>query len=64
MTEAKPDDLPTIFQLVLAHESNSQHLESLHELFQKQQMEIDYIKETLNVQHEILDMIIEKVQKK
>lgn len=56
MSEEK--DLPTLFQLTIALESNSNQLESLHELFQRQQIEIDLIKETLQIQHEILDMIV------
>ena len=56
MSEEK--DLPTLFQLTIALEGNSNQLESLHELFQRQQIEIDLIKETLQIQHEILDMIV------
>lgn len=59
----KEEDLPTVFQLTLAQESNSNQVEALTEIVQAQQVEINLIKETLQIQHEILDMIITRDKK-
>lgn len=54
-----PDDLPTLFQVSIAQESNANQIESLHDLFQRQQNEIDSLKETLKAQHEVLKRIVD-----
>jgi hypothetical protein len=54
----KEEDLPNIFQLTLAQESNSNQVEALTEIVQAQEIQLNLIKETLQLQHEILDMII------
>ena len=52
-----PEDIPTLYQVAIAQESNSQHLESLHDLFTKQQSQIDYLMQTLNIQGEVIDLL-------
>ena len=54
----KEEDLPTIFQLTLAQESNSNQVEALTEIVQQQQVEINLIKETLQIQHEVLELLV------
>lgn len=54
----KEEDLPNIFQLTLAQESNSNQVEALTEIVQAQEIQLNLIKETLQLQHEILNMII------
>jgi len=56
----KEEDLPTLFQLTIAQESNSKQLEALADIIKHMQTELDMIKETLHLQHEILDMIVSR----
>ncbi len=56
------DDLPSLFQLTIAQESNSNQLESLHTLFEKQQQEIDIMRETIGTQHEILVELTKRIE--
>jgi hypothetical protein len=57
-------DLPTLFQICVAQESNAQQIESLHTLFQKQQITIDHLKEIIDAQQRVLDDLISYVQSK
>ncbi len=52
------DDLPNLFQITIAQEANAKSIEALHDLFERQQQEIDYMKETIGLQHEILEKLI------
>jgi len=61
-SKIEPDDLPTLFQISIAQESNATQLESLHILFQKQQQEMDAIKETLKAQHQILKKMVDNMR--
>jgi len=54
----KEEDLPTLFQISVAQESNSKQLEAVTEIVKHMQIEINMIKETLQIQHEILDMLV------
>jgi hypothetical protein len=58
-----PDDLPTIFQIAIAQETNALSIESLHTLFTKQQIQIEELEQVLKVQHEILKDIIDEMAK-
>ena len=53
------EDLPTIFQIAIAQETNAHSIESLHTLFTKQQIQIDDMRETIRVQHEIIKDIVD-----
>ena len=52
------EDLPNLFQITIAQEANAKSIEALHDLFERQQQEIDYMKETIGLQHEILEKLI------
>tara|TARA_R110002020_G_scaffold64430_5_gene170990 strand:+ start:6371 stop:6556 length:186 start_codon:yes stop_codon:yes gene_type:complete len=57
-------DLPTLFQICVAQESNADHIESLHTLFQKHQIEIDNMKEVINAQQDVINEIVKQYLKK
>jgi hypothetical protein len=51
------NDLPTLFQIATAQESNSRQLETLGKVIEFQQGEIEKIKKILDVQQDLLDEI-------
>ena len=57
------NDLPTMFQIAIACESNRETIESLHNLFQRQQQEIDGFKQVINAQQDLLDELVRHIQK-
>ena len=57
-------DLPNMFQIAIACEDNRDTCESLHELFQRQQIEIDRLKQVINAQQVLLDEIVKHIQNK
>ena len=50
-------DLPTLFQIATAQESNGQHLEILDTIVETQQGEIEKLKRIINVQQDLLDEV-------
>ena len=50
-------DLPTLFQIASAQESNGQHLEVLDNILETQQGEIERLKRIINVQQDLLDKV-------
>ena len=50
-------DLPTLFQIANAQESNARQLEALGKVIEFQQGEIEKIKKILDVQQDLLDEI-------
>jgi len=50
-------DLPTLFQIATAQESNGQHLEILDTIVETQQGEIERLKRIINVQQDLLDEV-------
>jgi len=50
-------DLPTLFQIASAQESNAQHLEVLDTILETQQGEIEKLKRIINVQQDLLDEV-------
>ena len=50
-------DLPTLFQIATAQESNGQHLEVLDAIVETQQSEIEKLKRIINVQQDLLDEV-------
>ena len=57
-------DLPTLFQIATAQESNGQHLEVLDNILETQQGEIEKIKRIMNVQQDLLDEITHYIKTK
>ena len=57
-------DLPTLFQIATAQESNGQHLEILDTIVETQQGEIEKIKRIMNVQQDLLDEITHYIKTK
>jgi len=58
------NDLPTLFQIASAQESNAQHLEVLDNIIETQQGEIEKIKRIMNVQQDLLDEITHYIKTK
>ena len=50
-------DLPTLFQIATAQESNSRQLESMGKVIEYQQMELEKLKKLNNAQQDLLDEI-------
>ena len=50
-------DIPTLFQIATAQESNGQHLEILDTIVETQQGEIERLKRIINVQQDLLDEV-------
>ena len=50
-------DLPTLFQIATAQESNAQHLEIQDSIVETQQSEIEKLKRIINVQQDLLDEV-------
>ena len=57
-------DLPTLFQIATAQESNGQHLEILDTIVETQQGEIERLKRIINVQQDLLDEITHYIKTK
>jgi hypothetical protein len=57
-------DLPTLFQIATAQESNGQHLEILDNIVETQQGEIEKLKRIINVQQDLLDEITHYIKTK
>ena len=57
-------DLPTLFQIASAQESNGQHLEILDNIVETQQGEIEKLKRIINVQQDLLDEITHYIKTK
>tara|TARA_R100001244_G_scaffold82406_1_gene63985 strand:+ start:516 stop:704 length:189 start_codon:yes stop_codon:yes gene_type:complete len=57
-------DLPTLFQIATAQESNGQHLEVLDNILETQQGEIEKLKRIINVQQDLLDEITHYIKTK
>jgi DNA-binding ferritin-like protein len=57
-------DLPTLFQIATAQESNGQHLEMLDEIVETQQGEIEKLKRIINVQQDLLDEVTHYIKTK
>jgi len=51
------NDLPTLFQIATAQDSNARQLEALGKVIEFQQGEIEKIKKILDVQQDLLDEI-------
>ncbi len=51
------NDLPTLFQIATAQDSNARQLETLGKVIEFQQGEIEKIKKILDVQQDLLDEI-------
>ena len=58
------NDLPTLFQIASAQESNSQTLEHLGGVIEYQQQEIEQLKKLNNVQQDLLDEITHYIRTK
>ena len=59
-------DLPTLFQISVAQETNAQSIESLHTLFNKQQEQIEFLlsqlsshRQLIDVQQQIIDELVQ-----
>ena len=57
-------DLPTLFQIATAQESNSQQLEQLGQVIEFQQAEIERLKKISNAQQDLLDEITHYIKVK
>jgi len=50
-------DLPTLFQIATAQDSNAHQLEQLGSVIEYQQAEIEQLKKLYNIQQDLLDEI-------
>ena len=57
-------DLPTLFQIATAQESNSRQLESIGKVIEFQQMELEKLKKLNNAQQDLLDEITNYIHKR
>ena len=57
-------DLPTLFQIASAQESNAQTLEHLGNVIEYQQQEIEQLKKLNNAQQDLLDEITHYIRTK
>ena len=55
-------DLPTLFQIANAQESNAQHLEVIDHIVEVQQTEIEKIKKLVMAQQDLLDDIVHTIK--
>ena len=55
-------DLPTLFQIANAQESNAQHLEVIAHIVEVQQTEIEKMKKLLMAQQDLLDDIVHNLK--
>ena len=58
------NDLPTLFQIATAQDSNAKQLETLGKVIEFQQGEIEKIKKILDVQQDLLDEITHYIKAK
>ena len=58
------NDLPTLFQIATAQDSNVRQLETLGKVIEFQQGEIEKIKKILDVQQDLLDEITHYIKAK
>ncbi len=56
------NDLPTLFQIANAQESNAQHLEVIDHIVEVQQTEIEKMKKLLMAQQDLLDDIVHNLK--
>ena len=57
-------DLPTLFQIATAQESNGHHIEELSKVIEFQQQEIERLKKISNAQQDLLDEITHYIKVK
>jgi predicted transcriptional regulator len=57
-------DLPTLFQIASAQESNARHLEVVDNIIESQQVEIERLKKIINVQQDLLEEITHWIKAK
>ena len=57
-------DLPTLFQIATAHESNGHQHEQLGKVIEYQQAELERMKKISNVQQDLLDEITHYIRTK
>jgi len=57
-------DIPTLFQIATAQESNSRQLESIGKVIEFQQMELEKLKKLNNAQQDLLDEITNYIHKR
>ena len=55
-------DLPTLFQIATAQESNAQHLEVIDHIVEIQQTEIEKIKKLVSAQQDLLEEIMHNLK--
>jgi hypothetical protein len=48
-------DLPTLFQISVAQETNAQSIESLHTLFNKQQEQVEFLLSQLSIHRQLIE---------
>ena len=48
-------DLPTLFQISVAQETNAQSIESLHPLFNKQQEQVEFLLSQLSIHRQLIE---------
>ena len=58
------NDLPTLFQIAPAQDSNARQLETLGKVIEFQQREIEKMKKVLDVQQDLLDEITHYIKAK
>ena len=58
------NDLPTLFQIATAQDSNARQLEALGNVIEYQQKEIEKIKKILDVQQDLLEEITHYIKAK
>ena len=58
------NDLPTLFQIATAQDSNARQLETLGKVIEFQQGEIEKIKKVLDIQQDLLDEITHYIKAK
>ena len=58
------NDLPTLFQIATAQDSNARQLETLGKVIEFQQQEIERLKKISNAQQDLLDEITHYIKVK
>ena len=64
MKNMEISDLPTLFQIATAQESNGHQLEELSKVIEFQQQEIERLKKISNAQQDLLDEITHYIKVK
>ena len=57
-------DIPTLFQIATAQDSNARQLESIGKVIEFQQMELEKLKKLNNAQQDLLDEITNYIHKR